>query len=289
MSGPCKRPWQASRRVCSRPGTTWSSPALRTCPSPRTQRSSTRSARPSRPRRGHPASRGIAPAALRALAPSSLPEGSGRAAGRAATGGPARDPSTDPRGEARLDGRASLPRRGHARGVTRARAPPVTPRPVVRTGPPSCRSARRCGRAAWGRREVHHRHLDAVLLQQGLLQRMPGNPRTGGIAPAKSGSGTEAIEPSICSGAGASTRRASHKSRWPRVARAWFRSISSGQPPGRSAPRNRRACGTQRNGVGSSVPLQSNSSRNRGRSVRAEFAPWLMTSGRSPCWRSRRT
>src|SRR6267378_3576165 len=36
-----------------------------------------------------------------------------------------------------------------------------------------------------------------------------GTPRAGGIAPAKSGSGTEASEPSICSGAGGSMRRAS--------------------------------------------------------------------------------
>ena len=65
--------------------------------------------------------------------------------------------------------------------------------------------------------------------------------------------------------------------------------ISAGQPPGRSPPRNVSASGTQRYGVGSSVPPQSNSRRKRERSVRGELAPWLMTSGRTcACW-SRRT
>ena len=41
--------------------------------------------------------------------------------------------------------------------------------------------------------------------------------------------------------------------------------------------------------VGSAVPVQSNSSRKRERSVRGEFAPWLIASGRIAAWRSRRT
>ena len=49
------------------------------------------------------------------------------------------------------------------------------------------------------------------------------------------------------------------------------------------------AAGIERNGVGSSVPLKSNSRRKRLRSVRVEFAPWLMARGLRRCCRLRRT
>ena len=41
--------------------------------------------------------------------------------------------------------------------------------------------------------------------------------------------------------------------------------------------------------MGSAVPVQSNSRRNAERSVRSEFAPWEIASGRMAFWRSRRT
>ena len=49
------------------------------------------------------------------------------------------------------------------------------------------------------------------------------------------------------------------------------------------------AAGTDSHAVGSKVPVQSNSSRKRPRSARGEFAPWLMTAGRTDARRSSRT
>ncbi len=54
----------------------------------------------------------------------------------------------------------------------------------------------------------------------------------------------------------------------------------AGHPPGMRPPITRSASATLRYAVGSCVPIQSNSSRKRERSVRGELAPWLMTSGR---------
>src|SRR5207247_1929547 len=78
-------------------------------------------------------------------------------------------------------------------------------------------------------------------------------------------------------------------SRARRTARARLRCISACQPPATSEPRKRIASGTQRYGVGSLVPPQSKSRRNRGRSVRVELKPWLTASGSIRSWRSWRT
>ena len=50
---------------------------------------------------------------------------------------------------------------------------------------------------------------------------------------------------------------------------------------------NRIASGTHRYGVGSDVPVQSNSKWNLERSIRSEFAPWLTLVGTRPSRRSR--
>jgi hypothetical protein len=61
---------------------------------------------------------------------------------------------------------------------------------------------------------------------------------------------------------------------------AWFADITAGQPPGRQAAMNASASGTHSHGVGSAVPVQSNSRRKRDRSVRGLLAPCEMHNGR---------
>ena len=63
----------------------------------------------------------------------------------------------------------------------------------------------------------------------------------------------------------------------------------SGQPPGTWAAIQSMAAGIVRYGVGSAVPIQSNSSRKRERSASGSLAPWEMTSGRTRSRRSPRT
>jgi hypothetical protein len=65
--------------------------------------------------------------------------------------------------------------------------------------------------------------------------------------------------------------------------------MSAGQPPSTSPPRYSIARGTVSHAVGSWVPVQSNSSRNRVRPARSPLAPWLIVSGWIAACRSRRT
>ena len=104
--------------------------------------------------------------------------------------------------------------------------------------------------------------------------------RAAGEPGAGTGSGTEAIEPIIVAGAG---RRPPSTER--RVARASsasvrFEAMTSGQPPGRSDPTKSIAEGTASQGVGSHVPVQSNSARKRPGAGSGE-KPWLATVGRT--------
>src|SRR5262249_56858754 len=80
-----------------------------------------------------------------------------------------------------------------------------------------------------------------------------------------SGSGTAASEPSMSAGHGGTTARASHRMRRAAKARAWFRSMIAGQPPGYVSPSRRMDSATHRTGVGSTGPNQSNSSPKRER------------------------
>ncbi len=114
------------------------------------------------------------------------------------------------------------------------------------------------------------------LLAQPLLQRIASSARASRPARRPHRAAGRRIDPSIAPGTAA-------RSRAPRTAaparRARARGcarIISGQPPGSSEPRNAIASGTHRHAVGSAVPVQSNSRRKRERSVRGEFAPWLI-------------
>ena len=77
------------------------------------------------------------------------------------------------------------------------------------------------------------------------------------------GSGSATIEPSMPSGAGIAGSRPRAPATTVRARRvnSRFRAMISGQPPGRSPPTNLIASGTASQGVGSSVPCQSNSAR----------------------------
>ncbi len=73
------------------------------------------------------------------------------------------------------------------------------------------------------------------------------------------------------------------------MAPAWFAAMIAGHPPSTWPAIQSIAAGRLRAAVGSPVPVQSNSSRKRDRSVRGSLAPWEMTVGRTPARRSART
>ncbi len=58
-----------------------------------------------------------------------------------------------------------------------------------------------------------------------------------------------------------------------------WRAMMEGQPPGTASASVRRAMGIESHAVGSKVPVQSNSSRNRERPGYSWLRPWLTTSG----------
>ena len=94
----------------------------------------------------------------------------------------------------------------------------------------------------------------------------------------------------MASGAGATSPRAPRIRSRPSSTSAWFAAMTSGQPAGSLAghPVDRRweASATA---VGSAVPIQSNSSWNRGRSRRGSLAPCETVVGRMASRRSART
>src|SRR6266542_2464099 len=109
-----------------------------------------------------------------------------------------------------------------------------------------------------------------------------------GVFGVTSGNETAASDPIISSGHTGDVPSAAHRT-W-RAARAsdLLCVRSPAIPPSNKLSRNRNAAGTDKRAVTSEVPGQSNSNRNRERSLRGELAPWLMTSGRTEFARSRR-
>ena len=87
------------------------------------------------------------------------------------------------------------------------------------------------------------------------------------------GNGTVAMDPIYASGHGTATASAAHNCLRAASASARFRAITAGQPPANCDSMNRNAADRLNTAAGSHVPAQSNSSQNRERSCRREFAP----------------
>ena len=84
---------------------------------------------------------------------------------------------------------------------------------------------------------------------------------------------TEASDPIMDSGVAGTVARASQSNCRPATANSWFRFLSASSPPGKSDSRKSIAVGMHSNAVKSLVPVKSNSSWKRERSLRGELAP----------------